>query len=152
GKPGGRCGPRFPNRRGQPILDRAAQCGGFVIELQRPLILLVEDDANDVLLFRRAFNKSALDAALITMEGAESAERYLVEDGSPGCAHPPSLAILDLKLPGKSGLELLAWIRSRENLRMMPVVIFSSSGEPADVRAAYELGANSYIVKPAGSD
>lgn len=123
-----------------------------MIESRKPLILLVEDDANDVLLFRRAFNKSALGAALVTLEGAEAAERYLAEEGSPGCAHPPSLAILDLKLPGKSGLELLAWIRSREDLRRMPVVIFSSSGEPSDVKAAYRLGANSYIVKPAGSD
>ena len=64
-------------------------------------------------------------------------------------AHPlPTIILLDLKLPRRSGHEVLAWLRARPDLPRIPVVILTSSGESADVRRAYELGANSYLVKP----
>jgi CheY-like chemotaxis protein len=65
--------------------------------------------------------------------------------------HPlPCLVLLDLKFPKLNGLEVLAWIRQQSSLKKLVVVMFSSSSQPADVDRAYELGANSYIQKPAG--
>jgi DNA-binding response OmpR family regulator len=58
------------------------------------------------------------------------------------------LVLLDLKLPRRSGLEVLEWIREREGLKRLPVVVLTSSKEVADVNRAYDLGANSYLVKP----
>jgi CheY-like chemotaxis protein len=58
--------------------------------------------------------------------------------------------LLDLKLPRKSGLEVLAWLRGHDTLRRLPVVVLTSSREAPDVRRAYDLGANSYLVKPVG--
>lgn len=118
-------------------------------------MLLVEDNADDILLFKRVFAKTAPDAVLFAVDGTDKAERYLEdsEGGHSGSRVPsPSLAILDVKMPGKGGLELLAWMRARESLRLMPVVMFSSSREPRDVIAAYRNGTNSYVVKPAGLD
>ena len=61
----------------------------------------------------------------------------------------PSFILLDLKLPGMSGLQLLKWIRTRRDLRLIPVVILTHSADAADVKSAYEAGANSYLLKPA---
>jgi DNA-binding response OmpR family regulator len=123
--------------------------------ISKPPVLLVEDDANDVLLFQRAFSKLNRKCELIIARDAYRAERWLVgEDAARENIPPalPRLILLDLKLPGKSGLELLTWIRGRTRLRRLPVVIFSSSSEPFDMEHAYGAGANSYIVKPAGFD
>ncbi|MDB5051015.1 MAG: response regulator with CheY-like receiver domain and winged-helix DNA-binding domain [Fibrobacteres bacterium] len=121
----------------------------------KPLVLLVEDDANDVLLFQRAFSKLNRIGDLFIARDAYRAEKWLMGEDPARENLPtmlPRLILLDLKLPGKSGLELLAWIRGRERLRRLPVVIFSSSSEPLDMEHAYDMGANSYIVKPAGFD
>ncbi|HKP96931.1 MAG TPA: response regulator [Fibrobacteria bacterium] len=121
----------------------------------KPLTLLVEDDANDILLFQRAFAKLNRVAELMVARDASRAERTLAGEGPGRDAVPPvlpRLILLDLKLPGKNGLELLAWIRGRKKLRRLPIVIFSSSSEPRDMDNAYALGANSYVVKPSGFD
>ena len=60
----------------------------------------------------------------------------------------PALMLLDLKLPRKSGLEVLQWVRQQDGLKRLPVVVLTSSRETADVNRAYDLGANSYLVKP----
>lgn len=121
-----------------------------------PTALLVEDDPNDVLLFQRAFSRIGKKAELLLARDAFRAERILQGD-IPATARErqdgaPRLVLLDLKLPGKGGFELLAWIRDGARTRCLPVVIFSSSSEPEDIAKAYALGANSYIVKPAGFD
>jgi CheY-like chemotaxis protein len=64
----------------------------------------------------------------------------------------PGLLLLDLKLPKISGLDLLLWIRQHPPIRLMPVIVLSSSNKPADVCCAYERGANAYLVKPAKPD
>ncbi|MGZ8920414.1 MAG: response regulator, partial [Limisphaerales bacterium] len=76
-----------------------------------------------------------------------------VETFSDRDRHPvPDLVLLDLKMPRKSGLEVLGWIREQANYKRLPVVVFTSSKHDQDINRAYELGANSYLVKPVGFD
>lgn len=114
-------------------------------------ILLVEDDANDVFLLRRAFTKAGIESGLHTVADGEEAVSYLAGEGkfSDRDQHPlPQLVLLDLKLPRRSGLEVLEWVRARPELRRIPVIVLTSSRESRDVNRAYDLGANSYLVKP----
>jgi CheY-like chemotaxis protein len=116
------------------------------------LILLVEDDPADAKLVQRAFTKAGITARMIRVTNGDEAVAYLA--GEPPfadrVAHPlPSMLILDLKLPRRSGLEVLQWLRGRSDaLRRMPAVMLTSSRHAVDVNRAYELGANSYLVKP----
>lgn len=118
-------------------------------------ILVVEDDPNDVLLIQRAFKKANILNPLKTVGNGDEAVAYLGGEGkyadqeeSPS----PVLVLLDLKLPRRSGLEVLEWIRAQERLRRLPVVVLTSSRETSDINKAYDLGANSYLVKPVGFD
>ncbi len=120
-----------------------------------PTLLLVEDDANDVMLFRRAKDKSNLANPLQVVEDGEAAVAYLSGQGqyADRNRYPlPALMLLDLKLPRKSGLEVLAWLREQPGLLRLPVVVLTSSKESVDVGQAYDLGANSYLVKPVAFD
>ena len=109
------------------------------------MILLVEDDPNDVLLMRRTFRKLGLEDDLRVLSDGEEAVAYLADGG-----HVPSLVILDLKLPRRSGLEVLAWMRARPAYRSLPVHILSSSEEKADIARAMTLGVASYRTKQVG--
>ncbi|BAZ10301.1 response regulator receiver protein [Calothrix sp. NIES-4071] len=116
-------------------------------------ILLVEDDPNEIYLTRRAFQKANINVSLQIIDDGDSAIAYLSGTGEYADRQRfpiPKLILLDLKLPCRSGHEILAWLRQHPNLSLLPVVIFTSSREPADVNLAYELGANSYLVKPSG--
>ena len=118
----------------------------------RKQILLAEDDPNDVLLLRRAFRGTGLPEPELVVSDGEEAIAYL--EGSGGFAdrerYPlPSLLLLDLKLPRRSGFEVLEWVRRRAGMSNLPVVVLTSSRQPADIDRAYELRANSYLVKPA---
>ncbi len=118
-------------------------------------VLLVEDDPNDIVLTRRAFRKAELPEPIAVAEDGEQAVAYLGATGefADRRAHPlPDLVLLDLKLPRMSGLEVLAWLRKQPGLQRMPVVVLTSSRETADVNRAYELGANSYLLKPVTFD
>jgi CheY-like chemotaxis protein len=114
-------------------------------------ILLVEDDSNDVLLIQRAFRKANLANPIQVMGDGDEAVAYLT--GLTSCADQsayrlPVLMLLDLKLPRKSGMEVLTWLRQQPELRRLPVVVLTSSKETSDINRAYDLGANSYLVKP----
>lgn len=112
-------------------------------------ILWVEDDPDDVLLIGRAIRKAGLDQPALARDGQEAVE-YLSGSGkfSDRTAYPfPSLILLDLKLPKKSGFEVLQWLRARQETCRIPVVMFTSSRERVDVDRAYELGANAYLLK-----
>ncbi len=116
-------------------------------------ILLVEDDPNEIYLTRRAFQKANINVSLQIIDDGDSAMAYLSGTGEYADRQRfpiPKLILLDLKLPCRSGHEILAWLRQHPYLNLLPVVIFTSSREPADVNLAYELGANSYLVKPSG--
>ncbi len=118
-------------------------------------ILMVEDDANDILLTQRAFMQASLVNPLRIVTDGEDAIQYLAGRGAYAdrTRYPlPSLVLLDLKLPKRSGLEVLEFIRSEPALRQTPVIVLTSSQESSDVRRAYALGANSYLVKPVGFD
>lgn len=114
-------------------------------------ILQVEDDENDVFFLNHAFQKEGLCHALHVVADGQEAIDYLSGTGlyKDRALHPlPLLVLLDLKLPRTSGLEVLRWIRQQPVIHSMIVIIFSSSSQTADVQAAYELGANSFVVKP----
>jgi CheY-like chemotaxis protein len=117
-------------------------------------ILQVEDDENDVLLFRRVFEQEGITSPLHVVTDGQMAIDYLSGIGEFGDRQKyplPCLVLTDLKLPKKSGLELLQWIRHEPRLKKLVVVLFSSSALPHDVDQAYEWGANSYIQKSADS-
>ncbi len=105
-------------------------------------ILLVEDDSNDVFLIKRAFKKAGIKNPLVVKEEGDSAMEYLNEK------ERPLLILLDLKLPRKSGLDILKWIKEQSHLKRIPVIVLTSSMERKDVNTAYNLGANSYLEKP----
>lgn len=114
-------------------------------------VLLVEDDPNDALLIRRLFGKIGLAGSLQHVDDGEKAVAYLSGTGvySERSRYGiPSLILLDLKLPRRSGHEVLQWMRSQPELRRVPVVVLTSSREATDITRAYDLGANSYLVKP----
>ena len=114
-------------------------------------ILLVEDNPDDALFAKRAFSKICPHASLAVARDGEAAINYLAGSGEfqDRSRHPlPSLVLLDLKIPRKSGLEVLEWMRSVPSLQAMPVVVLSSSNQPRDMDRAHELGVVSYHVKP----
>jgi two-component system response regulator len=114
-------------------------------------ILLAEDNADDVELMKRAFQKNNMQVNfIITQDGAETLE-YLFRKGKyHGYNHDllPRLILLDLKMPKVHGLEVLQQIRDNEKMKYIPVVILTSSQDKNDILRGYELGANSYVVKP----
>jgi CheY-like chemotaxis protein len=114
-------------------------------------VLLVEDDPNDVFLMKRAFRKANLTQPLhVARDGLEAID-YLNHQGSfaDAAMYPvPTLILLDLKMPRKDGFETLGWLRQQPGLKRIAVIVMSSSRELADINRAYDLGANSYLVKP----
>jgi CheY-like chemotaxis protein len=118
-------------------------------------ILLVEDNGSDVMLIKRAFARAKVANPIQVISDGDAAVEYLKGDGAfaDRVRYPlPVLILLDLKLPRRSGLEVLAWLRDQESLRRIPVVILTSSNGPKDINGAYDLGANSYLVKPVEFD
>lgn len=113
-------------------------------------ILLIEDNPVDVDLTLRAFKKQNLTNPIDVARDGEEAINWIKrwEHGDK----IPIVILLDLKLPKYSGLEVLKEIKSHPVFKTIPIVVLTSSGEDADVKAAYKLGANSYIVKPVDFD
>ena len=118
-------------------------------------ILLVEDNPQDAELTIRALKKHNLANRLFTVEdGAEALDfifcrgKYATRDNG----HSPKVVLLDLKLPKVSGLEVLRALKQDERTRSIPVVVVTSSREDPDIKTAYALGANSYVVKPVDFD
>ena len=114
-------------------------------------LLLVEDDRDDVLFFQRALAKRGQRCPLSVVTDGEEAIAYLSGAGpyADRELHPlPTHVVLDLKLPKKSGLEVLAWMRSRPELARVPAAILSSSAQGNDVNQAGDLGIDRYWIKP----
>ena len=114
-------------------------------------ILLVEDNVDDVLLIKRAFEQARIEIPVFVVADGEEAIAYLSGRGkfADREKHPvPGLVLLDLKLPQIPGLQVLAWLRKQPALGRMLVIVLTSSQESIDINRAYDLGANSYLVKP----
>lgn len=115
-------------------------------------VLLVEDDPSDFRLIQRAFDKLPDGFKMFRLTNGDEVIAYLAGDApyENRGAHPmPALVLLDLKLPRRSGFEVLQWLRSQPaGLNRLPVIVLTSSRHSTDVNRAYDLGANSYLVKP----
>ena len=119
--------------------------------MQEPLILLVEDREDDVLMLRRSFRKAGISNPIQVVRDGEEAISYLAGTGkfSDRIEFPlPELVLLDLKMPRLDGFEVLRWIRAQRNFSGIRVVMLTSSESIQDVNLAYNLGANSFLVKP----
>jgi CheY-like chemotaxis protein len=115
-------------------------------------VLFVDDTADERLLFARAGQKAGVRYKLHTVTNGQEAVDYL--EGSGAYADRtrfplPDLLVLDINMPQLDGFETLKWVRAQTTLRFLPVVMFSTSPRPEDIQKAYELAANSYVIKPA---
>ena len=114
-------------------------------------ILVVDDNPDDAHFTKLALQRVGVISQVQTVSDGAEALSYLSGQGNyadPESCPLPVLVLLDLDLPGLSGLELLAWLRRQPVLKRLPVIVLTSSREPADVNRAYELGCNSYLIKP----
>jgi len=115
------------------------------------ILLLVEDDPSDVLFFERALTKAGGDVPLRVARDGNEAVAYLAGQGvaADRGQHPlPLLVVLDLKLPYRSGFEVLEWLRKEPIFKDLPVIVLTSSREPSDLSRAKALGVDAYEVKP----
>jgi two-component system response regulator len=122
-----------------------------MMDLDAVEVLLVEDNPQDAELTIRALKRHHLANQLVHVEdGAEALDFLFARGKYEGLKtdRPPRVVLLDLKLPKMNGLEVLRIMKTSERTRSIPVVVVTSSAEDPDVRTAYELGVNSYVIKP----
>lgn len=115
-------------------------------------ILLVEDNDGDILLLSEAFEEARLVVDLTVVKNGERAIDFLERRGEYENARRPNLVILDVNLPRKSGHEVLGHIKSSEHLKVIPVIMLTTSSAERDVMKSYENHANCYITKPVDMD
>ncbi|MGZ3921473.1 MAG: response regulator [Bacteroidia bacterium] len=114
-------------------------------------IILVEDNPDDAALTKRAFKTSGISNNLIHLKNGEEALDFIFSGGTydnQTFSAFPKIILLDLKMPKVNGMEVLEKIKTNEKTKSIPVVILTSSAEDPDIKKCYDLGANSYIVKP----
>ena len=115
-------------------------------------VLLIEDDPGDVLITREAFEHHQIRNPLHVVGDGEQAMHFLRKTGAYSDVPTPGLILLDLNLPRRNGLEVLAELKSDTNLLKIPVVVLTTSQAQEDIVASYSLHANAYISKPADFD
>jgi len=118
-------------------------------------IVIVEDNPNDAELMLRSLKKNRLANNMVVLEDGEQALDFIFCRGKytdRDLSESPKVMFLDLKLPKVGGLEVLKQMKSNEHTRKIPVIVVTSSKEDPDIAAAYNLGANSYVVKPINFD
>jgi CheY-like chemotaxis protein len=118
-------------------------------------ILVADDDVHDAMLVKMAVQRASLSLQLTTVRDGQEAIDYLLGRAAfaDRDSHPfPKLLLLDLKMPRLSGFDVLDFVRNQPGLRQLPIVIFSSSDDPKDIKRAYDGGANSYLCKPNSND
>src|SRR5882672_4559869 len=123
--------------------------------MHQRVILLVEDDARDEALTRRALKKNNIANEIVVVRDGVEALEYLFATGAytgRDLTINPQVVLLDLKLPKRNGLEVLQEIRADVRTKRLPVVVFTSSSEEEDMIKSYDLGANSYVRKPVDFD
>jgi two-component system, chemotaxis family, response regulator Rcp1 len=112
------------------------------------VLLIVDDNPADVALAREALKACAYSGQVNTVGDGAEALAFLARRGNYASASKPDLVLLDLNLPKRDGLSVLASMKAGPELRRIPVVIFSTSQLPKDITRSYELGANCYVSKP----
>lgn len=123
--------------------------------LENATVLLAEDDPDDILLTQIAFEKARLVNPLQIARDGEEAIAYLQGEGKFAERHRfplPILLLLDLKMPKISGFQVLEWLRTKPTLRTLPVAVMTSSDHDPHITRAYELGADSYLLKPPNAE
>jgi CheY-like chemotaxis protein len=118
---------------------------------EQSLILVVDDREDDILMMKRAFTKAKVLNPIQVVYSGEDAIAYFKGEGrfSNRTEFPlPDLILLDLKMPGLDGFDVIRWIKSQPDLRALRIVVLTSSDAIIDVNLAYQLGANSFLVKP----
>jgi len=118
---------------------------------ERAVILLAEDREDDIFLIRRAFQKAMIINPLFVVRDGEEAVAYLAGRGRYFNREEfplPALLLLDLKMPKMDGFEVLKWLRQQSGFKSLRVVVLTSSQDIRDANVAYQLGANSFLVKP----
>jgi CheY-like chemotaxis protein len=125
----------------------------MVMAAQRTVeILLVDDNIGDVVLTKEALKGAEFpNRVSVLRDGCEALE-FLRRTGKFANASRPDLILLDINMPRKNGCEVLEEVRSDEDLRLIPIVILTSSEAEDDIRRSYELGANCFVTKPADLD
>jgi two-component system, response regulator len=121
----------------------------------RPVVLYAEDSEDDVFLMQRAFRNLNFAGSLVVVPNGADAMAYLDQRITPAdseAGSPPSLVLLDIKMPQVGGFEVLRWIRGQERFNNLPVLMLTSSSQESDVSTAHALGADGYLVKPASLD
>lgn len=115
------------------------------------IILIAEDNQDHVFLLKRALRKGAVLNPVFVVGDGEEAIAYLKGEGKYADRYEfplPALLLLDLKMPRKNGFEVLEWIRQQPGLKRLRVVVLTTSDAPEDINRAYDLGANSFMIKP----
>ena len=123
--------------------------------IEDPIVLLVDDSENDALLMRTVFERAGFVQPLRFARDGDEAIAYLRGDGAYGNRRQfplPTVVLLDLNMPRKNGFEVLEWIREQPAFRRLRVYIMSASGRADDIQRVYDLGANSYLIKPGTLD
>lgn len=119
-------------------------------------VIVVEDDENEVFLLKRAFQQAHIKNPVLLFRDGQEVIDYLSRLGTDGGKQisdaPPALMLLDLKMPRKNGLEVIEWLRAQPVLKRLVVVMMSSSDNASDLNRAYDLGCNSYLIKPMSFD
>lgn len=112
-------------------------------------ILVVDDSSQDTALLREAFREAGCQAPVIESGSVDDAISFFEAKGPHAGAEPPSLVLLDLQMPLKNGFEFLNWLRARpEPWHRVPVIMLTTSHDYVEINKAYDLGANSFLVKP----
>jgi CheY-like chemotaxis protein len=121
----------------------------------KKVILYAEDNDSDAFLITHAFKKAGIEHAVVVVPNGQAAIQYLSGEGEYADRerYPlPSLVLLDLNMPGVSGLEVLKWIRTTPSVCTLVAVMLTSSNQDTDIHRAYMQGANGYLVKPGSLD
>ncbi|HEY3757271.1 MAG TPA: response regulator [Opitutaceae bacterium] len=117
-------------------------------------VLYAEDSEDDAFLLQRAFSQAGVSNPLVVVPNGKAVVHYLSATGpyTDRTSHPfPRLVLLDIKMPHRTGLDVLCWIRQQPELRHLTVIMLTASAQDRDVSSAYSLGANGYLVKPSNA-
>lgn len=118
---------------------------------EKQTILLVDDSENDLFLMRAAFKKAEFNNPLQEVHNGEEAIAYLKGDDPYSDRHMfplPAVMLLDLNMPMKNGFDVLTWVRAQTGLKRLSIIVLTASMRTEDVERAFDLGANSFLVKP----